>query len=169
MEGQAGVSTVTDITLVVAGKAVGKGRPRFDPRTRRAYTDSTTRLAERRVQAEWIAAGRPRLPDGAIVMTIEIAVARPQSHLRTNGELNAAGLRAPWPLRKPDVDNAAKNFADALSGLAFRDDKDIVHLWVLRRWCQAGEHEHTLIRLRPAPEPAAQVQAVTPLDGRWAA
>jgi len=143
------------IVLRVDGKPTGKARPRFNPRTGHARTDNATRLAEARVIEAWMNTGSPRLPDGPAYVGVEMAVARPRTHLRTSGELSAAGLRAPWPTRKPDADNVLKLVMDALNGCAYRDDVDIVHAWVLRRWCYAGEHEHTLITLRPAPQSLA--------------
>lgn len=153
------MSETTEIVLKVDGKAVGKARPRFNTKTGRTYTEGKTKMAERRIQAMWAAEGRPRLPHGPIVFTVEMAVERPRNHYKVNGELSAAGLRAKWPVRKPDLDNALKTFADALNGLAYRDDMDIVHAWIVRRWCRRDEHEHTLIRMRPAPEPLVERQA----------
>lgn len=139
------------IDFRVDGKPTGKGRPRFNTATGRAYTDQRTESAENRVLAAWHAAGKPRLPDGPAYITVEIAVARPLNHWKRDGTLSAAGDRTPWPVRKPDLDNALKLVMDALNGCAYRDDVDVVHAWVLRRWCNPGEVEHTRIRLRPAP------------------
>jgi Holliday junction resolvase RusA-like endonuclease len=143
----------TEIVLRVDGKPTGKGRPRFDPRSKRTYTDAKTRLAEARVIETWINAGRPRLPDGPARMTVVITVARPQNHWKVNGTLSAAGQRSAWPVRKPDADNALKLIMDALNGCAYRDDVDVVHAWVLRRWASATEHEHVVINLAPMAAP----------------
>ena len=139
------------LEIIVDGKPAGKGRPRFNTATGRAYTDGKTESAESRVVAAWHAAGRPRLPDGPVYVAVEIAVARPQNHWKRDGTLSAAGDRAAWPVRKPDIDNALKLVMDALNGCAYRDDVDVVHSWVVRRWCNPGENEHTRIRLRTAP------------------
>lgn len=143
------------IELRIDGKPTGKGRPRFG-KGGRVYTDDRTLSAEQRARDAWHAAGQPRVPDGPIAMTVEIVVARPQNHWRASGDLSAAGIRAPWPVRKPDVDNALKLIADAYNGLLYRDDVDIVHCWVLRRWCNPGEHDHTIVCVRPMPVPSMQ-------------
>jgi Holliday junction resolvase RusA-like endonuclease len=137
------------IVLRVDGKPHGKGRPRFVRATGRTYTDQQTTSAEQRVHAAWHAAGRPRLPLGAAALEVELVVDRPQAHIKRDGSLSAAGQRADWPIRKPDADNALKLIMDALNGCAYRDDVDIVSASVVRRWATAGEHEHTVIRLRP--------------------
>ena len=42
-----------------------------------------------------------------------------------------------YPLKKPDVDNVAKIILDALNGIAYRDDKQVVELYVKKSY--AGE------------------------------
>jgi Holliday junction resolvase RusA-like endonuclease len=99
----------------------------------------------------WHQAGTPRLPEGPIVLTVEMALARPGGHWKVNGTLSAAGQRSQWPTKKPDADNVLKLLMDSLNGCAYRDDVQIVNATVVKRWCNAGEHEHTIIRLRPVP------------------
>lgn len=141
---------MNEITLTIVGAPTGKGRPRFDPRTRRTYTDAKTTTAEARVMVAWEQAGRPRLPDGPVALMITQSVSRPKSHWRRDGTLSAEGRRRPWPDgRKPDFDNAAKLIADALNGCAYRDDADVVHHWFVRQWAHRDEPEHTEVVIRP--------------------
>ena len=137
------------IELTVAGRPTGKGRPRFNPRTGHARTDDATRLGEARVIEAWMNAGSQRLSDGPVHLTVEVVVARPKSHYRVDGTLTAAGARSLVPLRKPDLDNAIKLIMDALNGCACRDDVDVVSISAWRRWCRAGEHEHTHVTVAP--------------------
>jgi Holliday junction resolvase RusA-like endonuclease len=37
-----------------------------------------------------------------------------------------------WPVKKPDADNIAKIICDALNGIAYRDDTQIISLKVLK-------------------------------------
>lgn len=137
-----------EIVLTIDGTPAGKGRPRFG--NGRVFTDAKTESAEARVLIAWHNAGQPRLPDGPIQFLVTQVVARPKGHWKTDGTLGAAGQRKPWPDgRKPDFDNALKLLADALNGSAYRDDVDIVHSWYVRRWAHPGEHEHTVIVIRP--------------------
>lgn len=121
------------IDFDVLGAPRGKNRPRFG--NGRTYTDKETTLAENEIRAAWREAGALRVPDGlAISMEIWLYTERPAGHFKKDGSLSAEGARHLCPRRKPDVDNAAKLVMDALNGLAYRDDVDIVHLHVWRAW-----------------------------------
>ena len=137
------------IVITVNATPTGKGRPRFNSKTRRAITPAKTKVAEARVIAAWQALGCPRLADGPLVVTVELALVRPGSHWKVSGELSAAGERSQWPVKKPDVDNVLKLILDALNSAAYKDDAHVVRASVTKRWCNPGEREHTLIRLKP--------------------
>ena len=142
--------TDDEIRLTVFGEPRGKDRPRFDPRSGRAYTTTATVRAEQMIVAAWLEAGCPVL-DGPLRLTIEVALHRPKGHWLRSGDLSAAGSRTPWPTRRPDVDNLVKLVADALNGRAYRDDALIVEARIVRRWANPGELEHTAIRIEPMP------------------
>lgn len=137
--------TVVDLWLEGAPK--GKGRPRMNTSTGRAFTPAATRLAEGAVVDAWINAGMPRLGDGPLGMRVTLFVARPRAHYRRNGELTATGLRETRPHRKkPDVDNAAKLLMDALEGKLYPRDVAIVELLVFREWSSDGwERTHVKV------------------------
>ena len=61
---------------------------------------------------------------------------RPDSHFKKNGELTAKGRRHPYPDKRqePDADKALRATGDALSGLAYTDDKRIVTIIGKWRW-----------------------------------
>lgn len=140
---------VTDrIVLRVEGDARGKSRPKFG--RGRVYTPRTTVDAERDWQMAWLVAGQPRLPDGAFSMVITINVRRPASHTRANGQLSGEGLRHPEPTSRPDIDNVIKLCADALNGLAYRDDASMVRVYVQRRWAESASVRVELTSLAPA-------------------
>jgi Holliday junction resolvase RusA-like endonuclease len=132
-------ATSSVVRLVIPGAPVGKGRPRFGKG--RTYTDKATILAEKDVRAVWREGGSHRLPDGPVVAHIHICCERPQSHFTSKGALSATGRRSPFPVRKPDLDNAAKLLLDSLNGLAYRDDSQVVELHVRRRWT---DHEREI-------------------------
>lgn len=124
------------IELRVAGKPSTKGRPRFDPRTRRAYSPPSNIVSENDIRAIWREAGEPRI-DGKVPISIRVLinVVRPQGHYRKNGNLSAEGIRNPIPCnKKPDVDNALKTVMDALNSRAYQDDVQIARATVERRW-----------------------------------
>ena len=135
------------VFLVIEGRPVGKGRPRFVRATGRTYTPPETVSFEERVRAAWVSAGRPRLGDGPLGARIWVAHARPKGHYLVDGGLSAAGLRCPHPIRKPDLDNVAKGLTDALSGLAYRDDAQFVDVHARRRWAVPGEIEYVSLEM----------------------
>ena len=151
--------TLEPIVLRVPGRPVGKGRPRFNRSTGRVYTPAQTVTFEQRVQTEWIAAGRPRLPDGPFVAQIAAVYQRPASHMLKNGGLSAAGRRAPFPMPPVDLDNLAKSLLDAGNGLLYKDDRQAVQLFVRRRWCGLGEVEHTVLEVARIIAPVEQAAA----------
>lgn len=52
--------------------------------------------------------------------------ARPKSHLKKNGDLTRS---APvWPATRPDLDKLARAALDAMTGLVFVDDSQVVYL-----------------------------------------
>ena len=124
---------VDSFTLHIPGKPTGKGRPRMG--AGRVYTPRETVLAEQTIRAAWTENGQPRLADEAIQIKVELGVTRPQGHYKRDGSLSAEGKRNPYPHRqKPDFDNAAKLVADALNGLAWRDDVQIIDARIIRVW-----------------------------------
>lgn len=46
----------------------------------------------------------------------------------------AATNKTPYFVQRPDVDNLAKSLLDALNGVAYNDDAQIVDLRVQKRW-----------------------------------
>lgn len=111
-------------TFTVPGQPVGKGRPRFT-RTGRSYTpDKTTRyenlvaLAFREKYPHWTPW------EGEVEMTMTTYFEIPQSWSKKKQEkARAHKIR---PTKKPDLDNISK-MKDALNGIAWRDDAQVVH------------------------------------------
>lgn len=143
------------VRLEIPGPPVGKGRPRIDTRgdRPRTFTPKETEVAEKRIQLEWMRIGRPELGPGPIMLKVELAVARPKRHVLADGTLSGPASRELWPIRKPDLDNAVKLCLDALNGLAFVDDSQVVSMSAWRRWARPEEAPHTLIELWATPIP----------------
>lgn len=139
------------IEFVVPGRAVGKGRPKVNTVTRRAFTPRATRIAERAVRSAWEAAGRPRVPDGAVHLGIVVRVRRPRAHVLRGGGLSAEGRRRPVPTSRPDFDNVAKTVSDALTACAYRDDALVASHVFRREW---GERDELVVTLAPHPAEA---------------
>lgn len=74
---------------------------------------------------------------GTVKLIVWATFARPASHWTTRGALSSAGLRAGPP--RPDVDNLVKAVMDALNGMAWRDDTQVVALDAVKRWTGAPQ------------------------------
>ena len=132
------------IVLRIAGKTQGKDRPKFDPRTRRAYSPPSNIISEADIRQIWREADEPRFEGKPpLRVLVCISVPRPNTHFNSKGELNKKGLEMRRPSnKKPDVDNAIKQIFDALNSRAYQDDVQIVETAVVRDW---GEWPSTLI------------------------
>ena len=115
------------ITIVVQGRPVPKGRPRVV--RGRAYTPRETVIAERKIASIARSAWRQPLV-GPVVVEADFRFADSRS--------------------RGDVDNLVKLVLDALIGLAYADDRQVVelHATVVRADAAA-----TAITVSPAPPP----------------
>lgn len=119
------------VSFTVPGKPQGKARPRLNTYTGRTYTPSKTGAYERLIALCFKQAGGKKL-SGAIEIKIECFYQIAKSHTKAAKALMEAGqIQATI---KPDVDNVAKAVLDALNGLAFDDDKQVVRLEVSKRY-----------------------------------
>lgn len=109
-------------------KPKGQGRPRFDPRSMRAYTPETTRKYIDMLKAE-INRTWPNKPlSGAIAVSVEAIFNLPKR----------AGER-PFHVQRPDADNIAKAVLDSLNGIVFADDAQVVELHATKVWAIDGD------------------------------
>ncbi len=66
-----------------------------------------------------------------LFVEIDVNVAIPKSFSKTKKELAMSGMIR--PITKPDCDNVSKNLCDAMNGVVFPDDKQIVSL-IVTKW-----------------------------------
>lgn len=122
-------------SFFIAGEVQAKQRPKFNGRF--AYTPKETVEYENLVKLQYQAqCGNHRYPDDVpLAVTIFAHLEPPQSasNIKKTRMLN----QEEYPLKKPDVDNVAKIILDALNGIAYRDDKQVVELIVKKSY--AGE------------------------------
>lgn len=130
------------IEFTIPGEVRGKQRTRAT-RQGRVYTPSETINAEafiRMIAAEAMQ-GRPPL-DGPVILTLDIRVGVPRSFTKRRRE--AALLNEISPVTKPDLDNVVKLISDALNGITFRDDKQIVLLVAGKKYAEQAETRVTV-------------------------
>jgi len=130
----------------VPGQPVPQPRPRFSSRGgfSRAYTPTKHPINRYRRAVSDAAVALPRrvVLTGPAAVVIHAIFARPASHLRKGSELKKGA-----PLYPPrcDWDNLGKGVCDALTGLTWVDDDQVVDGRVTKRYAAPGEEARTLI------------------------
>lgn len=112
---------MTAIRFFVEGDAKGKGRPRFIRSTGHAITPPATASYERMVQEHARVAMSGGMLQGPLRLTLTVYGTQPLSW-------RGKQLDTVWNTSKPDLDNIAKMYADAMNGIAYKDDAQIVEL-----------------------------------------
>lgn len=125
------------IVFEIPGEPMGKARPRVVDG--HAYTPSRTKAYEETVRLAYKQAVKDR-PDGErfwdedAQLSIQIA-AFYQLPKRVSRQMRGAMLSGKErPKKKPDLDNVLKIVADALNGLAYHDDSQIVYMVAGKFW-----------------------------------
>ena len=119
----------------ISGEPVPKGRPRFT-RSGRTYTPKKTLDHERAIREAWESGNHEPFGDSVpLEMIIEFHMKMPDSW--SNKKRFRMNLS---PCTKhTDLDNLTKTVQDALNGVAFADDSQIVSLKANKLWCDKGE------------------------------
>lgn len=116
------------VKFEIDGEIIGKGRPRFT-RTGNVYTPVRTMLYEKQIRKAYIETGAAMF-EGAVYVEIEAIFGVQRSATKKQREARLKGEEI--ALRKPDVDNVAKIVLDALNGLAWKDDAQVVSIRVIK-------------------------------------
>lgn len=133
------------IEIVLLGKPVAKGRPRFNRETGRAYTPAATAKYETmlRYAAEQVMGDRPPL-EGPLRLHMSIVAPIPVSWpAKRRASALAGEIR---PTGKPDLDNFMK-VIDAANLVVWVDDSQIVDATLTKSY---GEKPMMLIRVEAA-------------------
>jgi len=119
----------------VPGAPHGKDRPRAGLIHGRIvmYTPKKTKDYEKSVREAFVKAYPDSIPlDGPVCVVIEACFQIPKSERKAVAEKCVSGELL--PTKKCDADNIAKAVLDAVNGLAYRDDAQVVHLDVHKRY-----------------------------------
>lgn len=132
--------------LEIEGKITGKARPRFT-RFGNVYTPKNTMQYEKQIYTEYKRKYGNQKINGATEISITAYFHVPKSYRREQkqGCLNGSYL----PTKKPDSDNIAKVVLDALNGVAYIDDKDVVKLTVTKEYTER-EQDYLIVRIEGA-------------------
>ena len=115
----------------IPGVPVGKGRPRFT-KSGHAFTPEKTRAYEQLVRSCYKKECKGVKLSGAISVMIAAYFPPLKSDSKRTWDQKESGKVL--PVKKPDCDNIAKAVLDALNGLAYDDDAQIVSAVILKKY-----------------------------------
>ena len=73
--------------------------------------------------------------EGSLKLTLVFKFPRPKSHYGTGKNSELLKASAPtYHAQKPDIDNVVKSTLDAMNGVAYGDDKQVVELSATKVW-----------------------------------
>jgi Holliday junction resolvase RusA-like endonuclease len=115
------------IHFKISGHPTGKGRPRT-ARMKNGMTVNYTPQKTRDAENSFISQALPHKPQfpfmNAVGVRLEIIFPVPKSYTRIQREKIATGEL--YPEKKPDIDNVIKLAQDAMNGIFYLDDKQVV-------------------------------------------
>lgn len=144
-------------TFVVWGKAVPRGSTKALPRGRRVIHDvdgnryredkgsfiidqeseslkSWMQQVKQTAISEW-GIVRNRYSDGPFKIEIIFRLDRPKTHFRSGRFSDSIKISAPkYPIVRPDIDKLTRAILDALTGIVYKDDSQVVELDVKKRY-----------------------------------
>jgi crossover junction endodeoxyribonuclease RusA len=138
------------VSFIVPGEAqpAGSNRAFVIPGTNRAsVTDANPKAKGYKQTAalfasQAMAAGRLQPFEGPLILTVAFYRRRPKSHYTGSGKLSAKGVRTPYPTGKPDATKLLRGLEDALTGICWADDSQVVCQYVEKRY---GPHDATYV------------------------
>jgi Holliday junction resolvase RusA-like endonuclease len=122
---------MSDFSMVIIGKPMGKERPRFARMGNfvKTYTPGKTKLRESEIQvlARQEMKGK-EIFTGALEVSMNVGFPIPKSWSKKKTKEATDGILK--PITKPDLDNIAKLVLDALNGIVYKDDSQVVELTI---------------------------------------
>lgn len=132
--------------FTVPGEPRGKGRPRYKkiggfvkpytPEETASYENLIKLEYERQCGGMFFGKGEP------VTMTVNAYYSIPKSTSKKKANLMREG--AVRPMKKPDADNVLKTIADAVNGIAYHDDLQVVEAHVNRFYGDVPRVEVTI-------------------------
>lgn len=131
--------------ITINEKAIGKARPRFNMYQKRTYTPQKTKKYEEMIKNVFQQKyGRNFNPlENEVYIKIDVEYAPPKSLSKKKRQVLID--RKVGYTHKPDCDNIAKAILDALNGVVWKDDKQVVGLLVMKCY---GEEDKINIEIR---------------------
>lgn len=133
---------MTRIFFTVPGEPRGWARARTQGA--RFFTDTKTR-SEKQAVAAWAMEAGARIIEGPVEVRLTAYLRIPQSASKKRRADMMAGVER--PTKKPDGDNLAKLALDALNGVCWQDDVQVVDLTVRKFW---SDEPRLVVEISPA-------------------
>lgn len=117
------------VVFTVEGIPQGKGRPRFrrTPNFVQTYTDAKTKSYENAIRAgAGVAMGSSSPLESPVSVDLYIRVPCPSSFSKRRQNECFEGRER--PTKKPDIDNIIKAYLDAMNGVIYIDDTQVVRV-----------------------------------------
>ena len=126
------------VTFEVEGNPIPKSRPRFARRGQfvQTYTDAKTIDYETHVAMkarQAIGASEPL--QGALTVFLYLRYAVPASYSKKRKEACLRGVEYP---KKIDIDNVYKSITDAMNGIVYTDDSQIVEAHITKVYAETA-------------------------------
>ncbi|MHC5215226.1 RusA family crossover junction endodeoxyribonuclease [Enterococcus sp. LJL128] len=140
------------IEIIIPGDPVPQGRPRFTVRGKfvRVYDDPKSKEYKSLVSSAAIQKRPANLLAGALRVEVKIFKRSLKSFSNKKAEL--AERRELRPTTKPDADNYAKGILDALKGIIWEDDGQVVLLICEKFYSKQPRAEVTIQSLEAQQE-----------------
>ena len=125
------------VMYTVYGEPVGKGRPRFARRGNfvSTYSPQKTKTYEDEIRMMARAAmGSSEVLETPVTVAIYIRVGIPASFSKQKRKDALEGILK--PTKKPDADNILKCFLDAMNGIVYLDDKQVVNIHLTKLYAE---------------------------------
>lgn len=140
------------VEFKVTGKIRGKARPRFYGTSKldttkvnvRAYKVNDDKIYENLIKSSYIGSGGFRFNDKSYLrMEMDMYFKIPKSYSKKRRRNCLEGIEKAG--KKPDIDNILKNFCDALNGVAYKDDVQVVEVECKKYYTE--EEDYVIVRL----------------------
>jgi len=125
--------------FIIEGDPVAKGRPKFARRGKfvSVYTPEKTKTYETKVaEIATNAMGDQEPLETPVVVSIWIYLQIPKSYSKKRFADCINQLER--PTKKPDIDNVAKAVTDAMNGIVYQDDSQIVSIHIHKYYASTG-------------------------------
>jgi Holliday junction resolvase RusA-like endonuclease len=117
------------VVFTVEGIPQGKGRPRFrrTPNFVQTYTDAKTKTYEQKIRdSSTRAMGSASPLESPVSVDLYIRIKCPTSFSKRRQNECFEGRER--PTKKPDIDNIIKAYLDAMNGVVYLDDTQVVRV-----------------------------------------